>query len=110
SSLFPSASRCRTPAPSDHHEPSGLPMISLTSSSRRSGSMGRRNGRISSKLIAFLGSDGRPGSPAFRERKGRALSGPFLGGGVLRDIPDLVVFLSGLGGPIQLENRVHPNL
>src|SRR5258708_37378550 len=55
-----SESRCIMPSRSYHHEASGLPMISLTVSSSNSGSMGRRNGRINSKLIAGLYSDGRP--------------------------------------------------
>src|SRR5580658_6100087 len=40
------------PSRSYHHEASGLPMISLMLSSSSSGSIGRRNGRINSKLIS----------------------------------------------------------
>src|ERR1700761_8465852 len=53
--------------------------------------------------------EGRGRRPSVK-RKGSGLSGHFLGGGVLRDIPGFVVFRSRLGCPIQLENRVHPNL
>ena len=61
-------SRCMIPSRSYHHEASGLPMISLMLSSSSSGSMGRRNGRINSKLMAGISQRWKPsGSPGSRE-------------------------------------------
>src|SRR5438045_2365373 len=78
------------PSRSYHHVASGLPMISLTLSSRRSGSIGRRNGSISSKLMAM--------TPL--EKTG--LSGRFL--------PSILVLWTGLLSTVQLENRVDSDL
>src|SRR5215469_2682506 len=78
------------PSRSNHQVASGLPMISLTLSSRRSGSIGRRNGSISSKLMAITS----------LERTG--LSGRFL--------PGILVLRTGLLGAVQLENRIDSDL
>jgi hypothetical protein len=55
-------------------------MISLMLSSSNSGSMGRRNGRIKSKLIAGTSSDGSPASAGLPRVKRKGLEGQFLCG------------------------------
>src|SRR5579871_2401196 len=91
-----------TPSRSDHQVESGFPMISLTPSSSKSGSIGRRNGNISSKLMipsrdgsrrnigipmyGGTGQSGRflPGFPVF----GRSFLRPFkLRNGLNADFP-----------------------
>ena len=102
-----SASRQTIPSRSYHQVASGLPMISLTLSSSRSGSIGRRNGRINSKLIAEPHS---AGSPACNRASEGEEKRP------MRPVPRserFVVFLlfwGGLLGPVQLEDRIDADL
>src|SRR5260370_6594679 len=94
------------PSRSYHQDASGLPMISLMLSSSNSGSMGRRNGRISSKLMARTSQGRKPSlNRASASEEGglcRRLHGA--------DILVLLLFRVGLLGPVQLENRVQPDL
>src|SRR5579859_1409850 len=78
------------PSRSYHQVASGFPMISLMLSSSRSGSIGRRNGSINSKLMK-MSSYGKTG-----------LSGRFL--------PGILVLRAGLLGPIELEDRADADL
>src|ERR1700735_5153506 len=77
------ASRQMIPSRSYHHDESGLPMISLILSSSNNGSMGRRNGRINSKLIRAFQSDGSPASAELPQVKRRGLFGLNLFGNLL---------------------------
>src|SRR5580658_3216082 len=65
------------PSRSENHEAFGLPMISLTSSSSSSASMGRRNGRINSKLIAETSQHGSPAVSRASESERQWLMRPF---------------------------------
>src|ERR1700722_14899584 len=94
------------PSRSYHHELSGLPMISLMPSSSNSGSMGRRNGRINSKLISgnltAMEAQRIAGLPRVK-RKGLC-SGFLLGHFVV-----ILIFRGGLFGAVQLQDRSDPN-
>src|SRR5580698_1485620 len=101
------ASRKIIPSRSYHQEASGLPMISLTLSSSSSGSMGRRNGRINSKLITLTSQWWKPSVTARLPRVRRSgLCGRPLSGLVIL----LVVFRAAFLSAIELENRIDPNL
>src|SRR5262249_20150282 len=94
------------PSRSDDHEQSGLPMISLTLSSSKSDSIGRRNGRINSKLIAGASLRWKPshltGLPRVRMR---ALCGHFF----LSRVIVILIFRRGFFGAIELEDRRDPD-
>ena len=79
-------------------------MISLTSASSKSGSMGRRNGRINSKLTAEISLSWKPG---FRQASAsveeKASSGLFLGVQLIVRL----LFRAGLLGPVELQDRSH---
>src|SRR5215471_5051863 len=94
------------PSRSYHQEASGLPMISLTLSSSKRDSIGRRNGKINSKLIAGASPRWKPshltGLPRVRMR---ALCGCFL----LSRVIVILIFRSGLFGAIELEDRRDPD-
>src|SRR6202020_2311997 len=100
------SSRRMIPSRSYHHEASGLPMISLMLSSSNSGSIGRRNGRINSKLMA--------GALTAREAqrlaglprvKSKGLCSRFLLGHFIV----ILIFRGGLFGTVQLQDRSDPN-
>src|ERR1700727_2375668 len=100
------SSRRMIPSRSYHHEASGLPMISLMLSSSNSGSIGRRNGRINSKLMA--------GALTAREAqrlaglprvKSKGLCSRFLLGHFIV----ILIFRGGLFGAVQLQDRHDPN-
>src|SRR5579864_4893430 len=94
------------PSRSENHEASGLPMISLTSSSSSSASMGRRNGRINSKLIAGTSqpweAQGLAGLPRV---KSKSLCGRFSWGRFTL----LLVFRSSFFSAVKLQDRSDPN-
>src|SRR5580692_1729191 len=71
------SSRHSLPSRSDHQDASGLPMISLMLSSSKSGSMGRRKGRINSKLIGGISWDGSPAKAGLPKYKEQGLNGRF---------------------------------
>src|SRR5579859_4455119 len=89
-------SRLTIPLRSYHHEASGLPMISLMLSSSNSGSIGRRNGSINSKLIA---GDSRDGSPASAGPLGSEEKVPLCGHFLFGLICVRLLFRDGLFGP-----------
>src|SRR6185437_6288829 len=98
---------CILPSRSHHQDESGLPMISLMLSSNSSPSIGRRNGRINSKLIAEPHSDGSPaGSQAPESEEERASGGHFL----VRSIALFAIFRRGLFCPVKLQDRVDLDL
>src|SRR6202453_1627127 len=94
------------PSRSYHHEASGLPMISLTFSSSSSASMGRRNGRINSKLISgnltAMEAQRLAGLPRV---KSKGLCSRFLLGHFIV----ILIFRGGLFGAVQLQDRSDPN-
>src|SRR4051812_27244654 len=80
------------PSRSYHQDASGLPMISLMLSSSKSDSIGRRNGRINSKLIVEASDRWKPSDTAGLPRVDKeGLSGGYLS-------RDVVVFLLFRGG------------
>src|SRR5882672_1369283 len=81
------SSRRMIPSRSYHHEASGLPMISLMLLSSSSGSIGRRNGRINSKLILESHGDGSPASSRASESEEYRPMRPFPPGAIHR-VPD----------------------
>src|ERR1700674_3900665 len=94
------------PSRSQDQDESGLPMISLTSSSSSSASMGRRNGRINSKLIAgYLTAMEAQRLAGLPRVKSKGLCGRFLLGCILV----LLIFRSGLFSAVQLQDRSDPN-
>src|SRR5208282_1904686 len=82
------ASWCMMPSRSYHQEASGLPMISLIVLSISSGSIGRRNGRINSKLIVGPHNDGSPAVSQASESEEQGFMRPFPPGAHPR-APDL---------------------
>src|SRR5216683_8245497 len=76
------------PSRSQDQDESGLPMISLTSSSSSSASMGRKNGRINSKLIVGTSQRWKPSGCRASESEEQGLMQPFPPGALHRD-PDL---------------------
>src|SRR5580658_8936386 len=94
------------PSRSYHHEASGLPMISLMLSSSSSDSIGRRNGRINSKLIVGTSQPWKPsGLPGLPRLKRKGLCSRFL----LRHFIVILIFRGGLFGAVQLQDRSNPN-
>src|SRR5579862_887399 len=101
------ASRKIIPSRSYHQDASGLPMISLTLSSSSSSSIGRRNGRINSKLITLTSQGAKPSVAAGLPRVKRSgLCGRSLSGLVVL----IVIFRAAFLSTIELENRIDPNL
>src|SRR5208282_3683695 len=98
-------SRRMIPSRSYHHEASGLPMISLMLSSSNSGSIGRRNGRINSKLIVWTSQRGSPACSRASGSENNGLRGRFLGGTVIVS----PVFRAGFFSAVQLQDRGDPN-
>src|SRR3984885_4060101 len=95
------------PSRSYHHELSGLPMISLMPSSSNSSSIGLRNGRINSKLIAgnltAMEAQRIAGLPRV---KGKGLCSRVLLGHFIV----ILIFRGRLFGAVQLQDRSGPNL
>src|SRR5713101_8281886 len=80
-------------------------MISLMLSSSSSGSIGRRNGRINSKLIAKTSQCGSPAISRASKSENSGLRDRRFYGTVIV----LMVFRAGLFGAVQLQDRSDPN-
>jgi len=93
------------PSRSDHHEASGLHMISLMLSSSSNGSIGRRNGRINSKLIAWISERWKPAISRASKSENKWLMRPFLLRACHR-APDLP---GSLFSAVQLQDRGNPD-